>query len=352
MLSEGRLNKLRQNNIYDLRNHFSEADSIKSKLMYGAAVDKEVDLSIVIPAYNRTDVLMRAIRSSIGQNSHNIAYEVVICDNSTSSDTTNYIVTELNKIDDSRVRYYVNETNIGMFNNWNRCVYLAKGKYVAILHADDWLADNYISETMRILKKYNDIDWLSVRPMNKILSDIGEDKIYKVPFELTTIGGYFPIQCSVFKRDVFIEHGGFSTDSYIEDLVLKKTMSFYKQVYVYNRELYFQGSDEQSASFNVNWEDELIYEYYYDLCSVNIRKGLIKHILKAYLRKEIIGKVERYIDGDSYFNRAVRLDKKSFMEACQIKEGIHGFFDTVFRKIYGFDRRLAVRKMKRTGRTL
>lgn len=38
---------------------------------------------------------------------------------------------------DSRIEYYSNPSNLGLAGNWNRCIELARGAYVHVLHQDD-----------------------------------------------------------------------------------------------------------------------------------------------------------------------------------------------------------------------
>ena len=53
-----------------------------------------------------------------------------------------------------------------MMGNWNRCLMLAQGKYVAYLHDDDLLNDNYLQEITKILtdKRYSDAGAVCAHP--------------------------------------------------------------------------------------------------------------------------------------------------------------------------------------------
>ncbi|PAF47041.1 hypothetical protein BKH46_04790 [Helicobacter sp. 12S02634-8] len=50
-----------------------------------------------------------------------------------------------------KLTYYRNQENLGLFGNWNRCLSLAKGQWVCILHDDDILMDNYIAQMTHYL---------------------------------------------------------------------------------------------------------------------------------------------------------------------------------------------------------
>jgi glycosyltransferase involved in cell wall biosynthesis len=68
-------------------------------------------------------------------------YELVVVDNA-SEDNTPDIVRSLR---DSRIRYYRNVKNIGVAQNWNRCIDLARGEYITIFHDDDVMLPENLS---------------------------------------------------------------------------------------------------------------------------------------------------------------------------------------------------------------
>lgn len=88
-------------------------------------------VSVCIPSYNHALYIGKCIESVLAQTFND--WEMVIVDNR-SSDNTQEIVRSFS---DNRIRFYVNETNIGAVRNWNRCASLARGEYVAILQSDD-----------------------------------------------------------------------------------------------------------------------------------------------------------------------------------------------------------------------
>ena len=61
---------------------------------------------------------------------------------------------------ESNIKYYQNEKNIGLFGNWNRCVELSTSKWVAMLHSDDEILDDYFEKLDRfwdIITSANDV---------------------------------------------------------------------------------------------------------------------------------------------------------------------------------------------------
>lgn len=91
-------------------------------------------VSVVIPTYNRADVLGRALDSALSQTVE--AVEVVVVDDG-STDRTRTVV---ESSEDSRVRYVAHEQNCGVSAARNTGIDAACGEYVAFLDSDDeWL---------------------------------------------------------------------------------------------------------------------------------------------------------------------------------------------------------------------
>jgi len=104
-------------------------------------------VSIVIPVYNRENLISVAIESAINQTHKFI--EIIIIDNN-SSDKTWTILENYSK-KDSRIRIFKNESNVGPVRNWVKGINYSKGDFVKILFSDDWLSQNDIEENLKYL---------------------------------------------------------------------------------------------------------------------------------------------------------------------------------------------------------
>lgn len=91
-------------------------------------------VTIAIPAYNRGHLLRLAIESALCQTYHHL--EVLVVDNASEEDLAGLVCS----FDSPLLRYVRNPTNIGMIPNFNRCLTLAQGAIVNLLHSDDVLA--------------------------------------------------------------------------------------------------------------------------------------------------------------------------------------------------------------------
>lgn len=136
-----------------LSNNFERIKGIKSILRFGGVSElSQIDISIVIPTYNRIELLIQAIESAALQVDADLEYEIIVLDNSLE----NYpiVIDELIKrgINLRRFSYYTNTKNLGMFGNWNRGIELARGKWIAFLHDDDLLRKDYLVLVKKIIE--------------------------------------------------------------------------------------------------------------------------------------------------------------------------------------------------------
>ena len=104
-------------------------------------------VSIVIPVYNREALVKEAIDSALKQTYANI--EVVVVDNCSTDNTWNVI----SGYQDSRLRIFQNERNIGPVRNWKRGIELSKGEYIKLLFSDDLISENFIEESIKNFDK-------------------------------------------------------------------------------------------------------------------------------------------------------------------------------------------------------
>jgi glycosyltransferase involved in cell wall biosynthesis len=107
--------------------HFSEEKIIRYKVFF----------SIILPTYNRVDMLPRAIRSVIGQSFRD--WELIIIDDG-STDDTSAVVKEFN---DSRI-IYIYQENAERSIARNRGIDQASGKYICFLDSDDYYLPNHL----------------------------------------------------------------------------------------------------------------------------------------------------------------------------------------------------------------
>ena len=105
-------------------------------------------ISVCIPTYNTARYLPEAIESVLQQEFDD--FELVICDNA-STDQTPEIC---RSYADARIRYLRFEQLVKQGGNWNRCLKLARGEYVALLHSDDRYLPGFLEQRCKTLEDH------------------------------------------------------------------------------------------------------------------------------------------------------------------------------------------------------
>jgi glycosyltransferase involved in cell wall biosynthesis len=103
-------------------------------------------VTVMIPCFNQGKELPKAIESALRQSYSPL--EIIIADDC-STDNTELVVKKY--LDDNRVRYIKNKTNIGRVANYHKLVFeLSSGSWLVNLDGDDyWANDTFIETAMK-----------------------------------------------------------------------------------------------------------------------------------------------------------------------------------------------------------
>lgn len=133
--------------------------------------------SFVLPAY-KARFFREALDSILNQTYKD--FELIIV-NDASPENLDVIV---NSYNDSRIRYYVNEENIGgkdLVAQWNHCLEYATGEFIILASDDDVYHIEYLEKMNVLVDKYPNVNVF--RPRIKWIDYNGEttciDRIYK-----------------------------------------------------------------------------------------------------------------------------------------------------------------------------
>ena len=99
-------------------------------------------LSVCVPTYNGATYLTACLDSILSQSFAD--FEVVIVDDG-SSDETPEIIRKFAALD-ARVKTIHNDKNLGLVENWNRCIDLAQGEWIKFVFQDDVLSADCLHE--------------------------------------------------------------------------------------------------------------------------------------------------------------------------------------------------------------
>jgi len=114
----------------------------------------KVTVSICIPTYNQVEYLKKCIQSILVQ--EYLEYEIVISDDSTNDTVKSYIDSlGLNE----KISYYRNSPSLGTPENWNHSISKAQGKYIKVLHHDDFFTEtNSLAQFVSLLENNPNAD--------------------------------------------------------------------------------------------------------------------------------------------------------------------------------------------------
>ncbi len=108
-------------------------------------------ISVIVPTYNRAELLKQALCSVLNQ--VDADFEVIVSDNC-STDQTTEVMAEF--MDDRRVLYSRNTTNLGMVGNWRHAIHSrARGEWFMLMSDDDYLIDRqYLSKVCAAIEEH------------------------------------------------------------------------------------------------------------------------------------------------------------------------------------------------------
>jgi len=110
-----------------------------------------VNVSVIIPARERSDLLQRAVYSALAQTGP--VCEVLVVDDGSEQP----LQAEIARISDSRVRCVRYESGVNAAYARNRGLELAKGDLVAFLDSDDWWLPRHVEEMVSEIATH---DWI------------------------------------------------------------------------------------------------------------------------------------------------------------------------------------------------
>ncbi|MFM7858501.1 MAG: glycosyltransferase family 2 protein, partial [Flammeovirgaceae bacterium] len=139
-------------------------------------------VTVITVTYNSSKYVRKAIESILASSYTN--FELLISDDA-SSDNTWEIIQEYK---DERIVACRNTTNIGEYNNRNKCIKLAKGEFIFFIDGDDMLFFRGIEDAIREMLRYPECQFGVVNTQS--LKCVGPIKISSEDaFNLEFFGG-------------------------------------------------------------------------------------------------------------------------------------------------------------------
>ena len=264
----------------------------------GNNMSEQPYVSVVIPTYNRADLLKRAIESVQKQTYKK--WELIIVDDN-SSDNTEEIVSEIR---DPRIRYVKNNKNLGAAASRNRGVVLANYELVAFQDSDDVCHQNKVEKQVSYMKQYSEydivysgfvnhhIDGTNILVPNHQLG-IREGNLFPTLLVNNVIGA----PTILIKRSLFLENGGFDIDlRALEDWDFVLRVSEKNKIGFVSEVLVDAYETEGSISFDgVGYYDarcKMLASHYKEAQKFNIFDELVNDLFKKAEKQGILEMVK------------------------------------------------------------
>jgi glycosyltransferase involved in cell wall biosynthesis len=107
---------------------------------------RAADITIAITVYNRREYVLGAVRSALKQT---IPVKVIVVEDcGPDQGLRDFIVSEFG----SRIEYFRNPQNRGLFDNWNACMEHCRTPWFSILHDDDLLLPDFIEKLLEVAR--------------------------------------------------------------------------------------------------------------------------------------------------------------------------------------------------------
>ncbi len=226
--------------------------------------------------YNNAATIARCLRSILDQDG--VDFEIVVVDDQSSDDGAT-VVSQLLRPGDRLIR---NETRQGLNENHNRCLELARGRCVQIVHGDDWLLPGALKTLAPAFDdpkvglafaprqvQTDDDDFkrrygqLHVHFMNLDTYNDGPVLVAQMTARGANANWIGEPTSVMFRRQVALDAGGFSTDIYqLVDLDFWLRLMLRSTVYFVPQELSVRThSTATTSSHNVStrkyWLDQI-----------------------------------------------------------------------------------------------
>lgn len=121
--------------------------------------------SVMIPARNAAATIAQTIDSVLAQAPDGGEMQVAVVDNASTDDTVRVVESVAAMHPRRTLEIHRHAADIGMAGNWNACLHLARGQWVHLLHADDYVQPGFYAAVDRAVASHEDAMLCLVRAL-------------------------------------------------------------------------------------------------------------------------------------------------------------------------------------------
>lgn len=298
----------------------------------------EPAVSVIVPAYNAQDYIVKCLKSIILQSFGNI--EVIVV-NDGSVDNTRSIISLFTQYD-SRVKL-INQENKGLYAAREAGLKIAKGKYILYVDSDDYIDKGLIEKALdKIDETGADVVIFGAITVKNNRKSEGIYSINKIPAEykekILTIKDYeqnlfqfFPTAwCKLYRRD-FLEQNNIKFQP-IRDgedqLFYIHTLLTAKKIYILNENLYYYTKNRNgSITFGSKKSTSPVLNFFASeklLNDLNLKDKYINQIINKFFAKSL-----------SWYGRCdVSFKKEYYKNLEELKKYLDNTYPEGWWKIY------------------
>ena len=274
-------------------------------------------VSVVMPAYNAEKYIGESIKSILNQTFIDFEF-IIILDNPDNKEHIAFINDYVCK--DERIKFYINDKNMGLTNTLNRGLKLAEGKYICRMDADD-ISELYRMEHQKKYLEENDFDLIG--GISQMIDEDGNTiySIKKVPTNFKKIKKCIKYNQVIShptwfgKKEVFDKLNGYRNMPLCEDydFTLRAILQGFKISNVNECVLKYRMTKDSISRSNL-FEQYLFARY----ITKQYSEGKVSEVeeAKAYVKKNLSDKnAKRYLKGNERFNNALNnLEEKQYIQ--------------------------------------
>jgi glycosyltransferase involved in cell wall biosynthesis len=209
--------------------------------------------SVVIPLYNKSAYILKAIHSVLNQTY--TEFEIIVIDDGSKDDG----LQKVKEIEDNRI-YIITQKNAGVSTARNNGVAIARNNFVAFLDADDWWDSNFLREMDQLIKDFPGAgiygcNYYYVEKGVNIISEKGFRSGFKAGyidyFKIFSSTLIVPFNCSfvIVDRNIFNNVGGFNPQlKFGEDMDLWIRIALKCKVAYLNKPLAYSNQDSYTQN--------------------------------------------------------------------------------------------------------